>query len=122
MLTPGTAIRACNNPRITSSILSHEITTLVTERAKAVVAGEGGAPRKVGGGVATHGGLAQGHGVDWPPLPAHGGVSTTTGEQRELRGQGVSQERRGRGTHRRVLGRERRLQRPAGTIMLNNLL
>ena len=37
------AIRACNNPRITSSILSREITTLVTERAKAVVAGEGGA-------------------------------------------------------------------------------
>ena len=32
------AIRACNNPRITSSILSREITKLVTERAKAVVA------------------------------------------------------------------------------------
>ena len=32
------AIRACNNPPITSSILSREITKLLMERAKAVVA------------------------------------------------------------------------------------
>ena len=31
------AIRACNNPRITSSILSREITKLVAENAKAAV-------------------------------------------------------------------------------------
>ena len=32
------AIRVCNNPRITSSILSREITELVAERAKEAVA------------------------------------------------------------------------------------
>ena len=37
-LTPDIAIRACNNPRITSSILSREIGKVVAERAEAEIA------------------------------------------------------------------------------------